>query len=53
MGKIKSVLGIQRTKKLQQTGDEAVLTGETESQWDPELNLESSFMFMNALVCAS
>lgn len=51
MGKIKSVLGIQRTKKLQQTRDEAVFTGGTESQWDPELNLES-FIFMNALVFA-
>lgn len=39
-GKIKSALKIQRTKKLQQTRNGAEFNRETESQWDPELNLE-------------
>lgn len=40
MGKIKSVLGIQRTKKSQLTGDEAEFPGETESQSGPQQDLE-------------
>lgn len=53
MGKIKSVLGIQRTKKSQLTRDEVEFTGETESQRNPQQDLEKLFASMNAFVCVS
>ena len=40
MGKIKSVLGIQRTKKSQLTGEDAKFAGESESQRGPLQDLE-------------
>lgn len=40
MEEIESVLGIQRTKKLQLPGDKTKFTGEIESQRGPDGDLE-------------